>query len=438
MSFDVGFFLLGALFIAVAALGSFVKRLPLTQTMFYLCAGALVGPLGLGVLSLDAQTHAKLLERLAEVAVLVSLFTTGLKLRVPLSDGRWKVPLRLAFVSMTLTVGLVAIVGVFGLGLPLGAAILLGAILAPTDPVLASDVQLEHAHDRDRLRFSLSGEAGLNDGTAFPFVMLGLGLLGLHEIGTWGWRWWAVDVVWAIVGGLGIGAACGAAVGKLVLYLRREHREGMGRDEFLALGVIALSYGAALLAHAYGFLAVFAAGLALRAIERRHTGDKPLEEMLPTASADKVHEIATAPETAPAHLAGAVLNFNEQMERIMEVALVLIIGLALSRSYLRLEEAWFIALLFLVIRPVAVFAGLVGSRPAAAERGLLSWFGIRGIGSLYYLTYAVDRGLNADVAWQLVSITLTVIASSIIIHGITVTPLMNWYQGWRQRRRINA
>jgi NhaP-type Na+/H+ or K+/H+ antiporter len=438
MTFDFGYFVLGALFLSVAVLGSFVKRLPLTQTMIYLVVGALVGPLGFGLLSLDAQVHSQLLERLAEIAVIVSLFTTGLKLRAPLSDNQWFVPVRLAFASMTLTVGLVALVGVFGLGLPLGAAILLGAILAPTDPVLASDVQLGNPHDRDRLRFSLSGEAGLNDGTAFPFVMLGLGLLGLHELGSWGWRWWTVDVVWAIAGGLGIGTFVGTAVGKLMLHLRREHREGLGHDEFLALGVIALSYGAALLLHAYGFLAVFAAGLALRTIERRRSGDQPREEVLVTASPEKIAEIATGRETAPAHLAGSLLNFNEQMERIMEVALVLVIGLALSRSYLRLEEVWFVALLFLAIRPAAVLLGLLGTRRTAKERGLLSWFGIRGIGSLYYLMYAVNHGLSAEHAERLISTTLTVIAVSIIIHGITVTPLMDWYQKTRERRSAGA
>lgn len=432
MTFAVGYLSLGALFIAVATLGSVVKRLPLTQTIIYLLAGLVIGPLGFGVLSLDAQVHSRLLELLAEVAVIVSLFTTGLKLRVPLREGRWRVPLRLALSSMALTVGLVAVAGVVGLGLPLGAAILLGAVLAPTDPVLASDVQLENPLDRDRLRFSLSGEAGLNDGTAFPFVMLGLGLLGLHDLGAGGWRWWAVDVVWAIAGGLGVGTLCGAAVGKLVIYLRREHHEGIGRDEFLALGVIALAYGTSLLLHVYGFLAVFAAGLALRAIERRHTGDTPLEDVLASATAEKKNEVATAPETAPAHMAGSILNFNEQMERILEVALVLIIGLLFSPDYLRMDEVWFIAILFLVVRPVSVSLGLLGSGRVAAERGLICWFGIRGIGSLYYLMYAVNRGLSADLARQLTSLTLTVIVISIVVHGITVTPLMDWYQ--RNRR----
>jgi NhaP-type Na+/H+ or K+/H+ antiporter len=322
--------------------------------------------------------------------------------------------------------------GVFGFGLSLGAAILLGAILSPTDPVLASDVQLENPHDRDRLRFSLTGEAGMNDGTAFPFVMLGLGFLGLHEIGAWGWRWWALDVVWAIGGGLAIGASCGAVVGKLVLYRRYERQGGTGRDEFLALGLISLSYGLALMAHTYGFLAVFAAGLAFRAIEHRHTGDKSPQELV-AMEAPGEKGLPSNPETAPAQMASAVLTFNERMERIMEVALVLIVGAALSPTYLSINDVWFIALLFLIIRPLSVTVGLFGHRAGAMERAMISWFGIRGIGSLYYLMYAVNRGLSAEVADRLISITLTAIAVSIVIHGVTVTPLMARYQ--RRRRR---
>jgi NhaP-type Na+/H+ or K+/H+ antiporter len=431
MTLESGYLLLGVLMIAVAVVASMVRRLPMTETMIYLTAGAFIGPLGAGLIHLDPRTHSHLFERLAEVAVIVSLFTTGLKLRLPRTDPRWWIPLRLAFVSMALTVGLVACVGVVGLGLPLGAAILLGAILAPTDPVLASEVQLEHPHDRDRLRFSLTGEAGLNDGTAFPFVMLGLGLLGLHELGSWKWRWWAVDVIWAVAGGLAIGTACGAGMGKLVLYLRRVHREALGRDEFLALGLIALSYGAAVVVHAYGFLAVFAAGLALRSIERQKTGDRPPKEVVALATAGQKEEIATAPDTGPAHMAGAVLTFNEQTERLLELAVVLLLAVALGPAYFRFEDVWFIALLFLVIRPVSVLLGLLGAGIEGSERRLLSWFGIRGIGSVYYLMYAVNRGLDAETTSRLISLTFMIVAVSIVIHGITVTPLMARY---RERR----
>jgi NhaP-type Na+/H+ or K+/H+ antiporter len=244
------FLIVGGLLVLMALTSTVLKRLPLSASMLYLALGVGIGPYGLGLLRLDPIDQAALLERLTEVAVIVSLFTAGLKLRVPLTDRRWWLPLRLAFGSMALAVGLVTAVGFYGLGLPLGAAVLLGAILAPTDPVLASDVQLERPTDRDRLRFGLTGEAGLNDGTAFPFVMLGLGLLGLHDLGNLGWRWWAVDLLWAVTGGLAIGWLLGTLIAQLVLYLRQTHREAVGLDDFLALGLIALAYGTALLLHA--------------------------------------------------------------------------------------------------------------------------------------------------------------------------------------------
>src|SRR5688572_914725 len=198
MGFNLWFVIAGVLFIAMALGSTLLKRLPLTTGLLYLTVGVAVGPEGLGLLDLDPLTGAPVLERLTEVAVIVSLFTAGLKLRLDWRDPRWSLPLRLATVSMALTVGLIALVGVAVLGLPLGAAILLGAVLAPTDPVLASDVQVAHVRDEDTVRFGLTGEAGMNDGAAFPFVMLGLGLLGLHDLGDFGWRWLAVDVLWAV------------------------------------------------------------------------------------------------------------------------------------------------------------------------------------------------------------------------------------------------
>ena len=435
MNFTAAYLVIGSLLIVVAVVASFMRRLPISETMIYLGVGLVLGPIGWGFFEVNAQKNAALLERLSELAVVVSLFTAGLKLRVPLRERRWWIPLRLAFVSMAITVGLIALVGVYGLGLSVGAAILLGGILAPTDPVLASGVQLQDTQDRDRLRFSLTGEAGLNDGTAFPFVMLGLGLLGLHEIGEGGWRWLVVDVLWAIPAGLAIGGLCGMATARLVLWLRREHHEGLGRDEFIALGLIAFSYGAALALHAYGFLAVFAAGLALRMVERSHSGDKTPDEVLAMESVSQPEEIATHPEKAPAHMAGAVLAFNEQMERIMEVALVLVLGAILLPGYLQWKDFWFIAVLFLIIRPIAVTAGMFRMAVSRPERGMLSWLGIRGIGSIYYLMYAVRHGLPHDLAWRLISLTLVTITVSIVLHGITVTPLMSWYSERRRRKQ---
>ena len=201
MSVWLWFLIVGAVFVLMALASSTLRRLPLSTSLLYLLIGVAIGPVGLGLLRLDPLDDAKLLEHLTEVAVVISLFTSGLKLRARLRDPAWREPLRLAFGAMALTVGLIALVAVAGLGLSLGAAVLLGAILAPTDPVLASDVQVKRPTDTDRLRFSLTGEAGLNDGTAFPFVMLGLGLLGLHELGAGGWRGGGGGLLWGTAAG---------------------------------------------------------------------------------------------------------------------------------------------------------------------------------------------------------------------------------------------
>lgn len=439
MTVNLWFIIVGLLLVAMALSDSVLRRLPLTTALLYLAGGVALGPLGLGLLALDPVEHAELLERVAEIVVIVSLFAAGLKLRAPLTERRWVVPVALAFGSMTLTVGLITLAAWLLLGLPLGAAVLLGAVLAPTDPVLASDVQVDEPSDHDRLRFSLTGEAGLNDGTAFPFVMLGLGLLGLHELGAGGWRWWAVDVVWAIGAGIAVGALLGTLVGKLVVYLRREHREALGLDDFLALGLITLSYGVALAIHSYGFLAVFAAGLAVRRIERRHSGEEAPPPSVEAASqSPEAEEDATDPDTAPAYMAQAVLGFTEQLERIGTVGVVLLVGGMLLPGTFSAPALWFAPLLFLVIRPLAVVPVMLISGFTRMQKGLVSWFGIRGIGSVYYLSYAVARGVPELEARVLMGITLWVVAASIIIHGISVTPLMNSYGKRHEPRKTGV
>jgi NhaP-type Na+/H+ or K+/H+ antiporter len=346
------------------------------------------------------------------------------------------VPVRLAFLSMMITVGLIALLGVAFLDLSLGAAILLGAVLAPTDPVLASDVQVSSPDDRDHVRFGLTGEAGLNDGTAFPFIMLGLGLLGHHDLGDFGWKWIAVDVLWSIPVGLLTGAISGVVVGRLVLYLRRVHRMATGFDDFLTLGLIALSYGVALLVHSYGFLAVFAAGLALRRVVavneeavsedrsfRRDRSDTPdLNKVEPDDEAIQVH-----PVTAPTYLMRAMLGFNEQLEHIGEAALVVAVGAMLTAGIFTGSAIWFVPALFLLVRPIAVKVGLLGMPIAESQRRVMTWFGIRGIGSIYYLTYAYEHGVEGELAETLGELTLVVIVCSAIVHGISVTPIMTWY-----------
>jgi NhaP-type Na+/H+ or K+/H+ antiporter len=451
------FLVVGVLLLAVAIGGSLLKRLPLTASLLYLAAGVALGRNGLGLLDLDPQDDAALLERLAEVAVLISLFTAGLKLRHPWNDRRWRLPVLLATSTMTITIVLVAAAGVLGLGLPLGAAVLLGAIIAPTDPVLASDVQVENAGDRDRLRFALTGEAGLNDGTAFPFVMLGLGLLGLHDLGELSWRWIAVDVVWAVGAGLAVGWLLGTIVGRVVLYLRRTHREAVGLDELLALGLIALAYGVALLVASYGFLAVFAAGLAVRRVERRESSSDPSAAVAPDdvraaatsaglaaasgnggAGPVGMEDLATGAATAPAYMAEASLGFTEQLERLGEFVIVLLLGSMLGRATLTADAIWFVPLLFLVIRPAAIALGAPMRGAPTPQRVLASWFGIRGIGSVYYLMYATQHALPTALGERLAAITLSVVAASIVVHGLSVTPLMRAYSRQQGRDRSAA
>ncbi|MEP7058348.1 MAG: cation:proton antiporter [Caldimonas sp.] len=444
MDFALWSAIIGLLLVAMALGDSVLARLPLSTSMLYVAVGVAVSPLWLGLSALTPTAHSKLLEHMAEVVVLLSLFTAGLKMSLGLGDGRWLLPLRLAIVSMLVTVAGIAGAGMLLLGLPLGAAILLGGILAPTDPVLASEVELEHAGDRDRLRFSLTGEAGLNDGTAFPVVLLGLGLLGLHEIGPYGLHWVAIDVVWATACGIAVGGVLGTLVGKLVLYLRRTHQEATGLDNFLALGLIALSYGVAQLAHGLGFLAVFAAGVALRRIEQRETkaaapppqraNTPPAPESAEVAEQaiadpDQSHaeQVAVHPQHAPAFMAHAVSSFNEQIERIGEVAAVIVIGMLLWAIDWQDAHWWFVVLLLVLIRPVAVAIGLAGSKTSISQRTLIGWFGIRGIGSLYYVMYAINHGLAPGLANTLLALTLSAVVASITVHGISVTPLMALY-----------
>jgi NhaP-type Na+/H+ or K+/H+ antiporter len=401
MTWALWFAIGGSLLVLMALSGSVLSNKPISTAMVYLAAGVVAGPLVLGLAAPAWQDHARLLEHLTEVIVLLSLFTSGLKMSVGLREKRWLPPLRLALVSMVATVLLVTAAGVWLLGLPLGVAVLLGGILAPTDPVLATEVQLESLKDRDQLRFALTGEGGLNDGTAFPVVMLGLGLVGAHEIGAWGWRWLAVDVVWASAIGLSVGGALGAAVGRLVLWLRVRHRAAEGYENFLALGLIGLSYGLAVVSHGYGFLAVFAAGLALRHTERG------------TAEADMTH---------------AVMSFNEQLDRIGEMVGVVVLGLLLASVPWVPAALWFVPLALLVVRPLSVWVGLAGSRTSPMQRRLIGWFGIRGIGSLYYLCYALNHGLPPEFAPMLVGLTVAVVVSSIVVHGLSVTPLMALYK----------
>jgi NhaP-type Na+/H+ or K+/H+ antiporter len=431
MSLAVWALFVGVLMVTMVVAGTLLGRLPLSSAMVYLAVGWMLGPDAMNVLRPDPFLHAVALERLAEVALLISLFAVGMQLGVPLRDLRWRLPARLAVVSMTMMVAMVAAIGVWLLDLPLGAAILLGAILAPTDPVLASGVHSEPGSRPDRLGFSLAGEGGLNDGTAFPFVMLGLGLLGFEELGPGFANWWGIHLLWATLGGIAIGAALGSAAGRLVVYLRSRHGQAVGLDEFLGLGLIGMAYGLAQISLASGFLAVFAAGLALQRVREgpRLADEPPAHAPAPVqdASALQIHHAGDMQD--------AVQAFNEQLEKVAELALVLMLGAMLA--YARPVPAvwWFVPLLLFVLRPLSVLVALPGEGLSRPQQTMIGWFGIRGIGSIFYLLFALHHPLAAPVAETLVSLTLWTVAASITVHGLSAQPLMRRYTLWRRRAR---
>ncbi|WP_342114473.1 cation:proton antiporter [Pseudoduganella sp. OTU4001] len=412
--------LAGLILIAMMLTGTLLSRLPLSGAMVYLVGGMVLGPLGISIIDLHPIKDAATLELMTEIALLISLFSVGLKLEVPILDRRWIAPYRLAFISMTITVALIAAIGVYGLAMPLGVAVLLGGILAPTDPVLATAIQAEPGAIHDTARFSLAGEGALNDGTAFPLVLLGLGLMQLHDLGESGRQWWALDLLWSMVGGIAAGVLVGALLGKLVVYLRTRHQSATGLDEFLALGVIAISFGAAQLCHASGFLAVFFAGMALRSARNFPLlGTKPM--------APGMNEPATHSHHASGVMTRAVLGFNEQLERIAELGIVLVVGAMLPYIANPASLWWFVPALFLVVRPLSVLLGMAGAAVPLQQSMLVGWLGIRGIGSVYYLEFALNHGVSGASAQQLVTLTLGVVAASILVHGVTGRPLMRCY-----------
>jgi len=437
MSTAAWFLLAGAILLGMGLTAGIIRRLPVTSAILYLCVGLVFGPTVLFAYHFNPLEQSGVLELITEIAVLLSLFTAGMKMPVPVTAARWRSPVLLAFVAMGVTAALMAGFGYFALGLPLGAAILLAGILAPTDPVLATEVQARHPGDRDRLRFRLTCEAGMNDGSAFPVVMLGLGLLGLHDLGADGWRWLALDLVWATAAGIVVGALGGDLLARMVCWMRREGRGHGLLDDFLALGLIALVYGVSVMIHAWGFLAVFFAAVSLRQTELRLTGRRAEPRRLQTTRTD-ARDAALRGEAVPARVTDGSLVFNEQLERLSEVVLILLLGGTLfvnSWTWPAVATALF---LFLSARPLGVFIVSLDTRMPNRLRAMTGWFGVRGIGSLYYLMYAIEHGLPDALALELLRITLIVVTLSILVHGISAKPLMGMVRGSVRRTARQA
>jgi NhaP-type Na+/H+ or K+/H+ antiporter len=304
-------------------------------------------------------------------------------------------------------------------------------VLASTDPVLASDVQVDRPYEFSRLRFALTGEAGLNDGAAMPLVTLGLALTGVSPTVSNPWSWVLSHVIWGFLGAVGIGGVIGDLGGRYMLHLRLRHQEKLGTDNFLALGLIGLSYGLATVAHTLGFVAVFAAGVAVRRIERRMNEEPPETIEVKIGDPAEEQEVATDPDKAAAFMLLRLLSFTENLERIGEAVVVILLGSLLRNSMLTGGALILAPLLFFVVRPLSVFLSLIGSPMDQAERSMTAWFGIRGMASVYYLAYLHNAGAPDSMVREIAAIAVGVVAYSILLHGISVTPLMRWFEDRR-------
>ena len=420
-------YLLGgvALLLAVV-LPTALRTAALSAPVVLLGLGVLMGLLPLpDAVQLTPTDDRAVIEHLTELTVIISLMGVGLALDRPLnvrswmSWRRWGTTWRLLAIAMPLSIAVTAVLGWWFVGLAPASAILLGAALAPTDPVLASDVQVagpttdeedeDEIDERDEVRFALTSEAGLNDGLAFPFVHLAILVVGAGSLADWGVTWVGWDLIGMTVVGVLVGMGTGWVLAKAAFRSNRPSiRMAETGEPLLALAAVMLSYGVAQVAHGYGFLAVFACAMTLRSMER---------------SADYhalMHEVV------------------ERLERLLTLIVLLLLGIAISGgllSSLSWQGAALGVLLLLVVRPVTAWIALrIGAAPkqrvdggglGPRERLATAFFGIRGIGSIYYLAYATgqEEFSDADTLWSTVAF---VIAVSVVLHGVTATPVMRW------------
>jgi NhaP-type Na+/H+ or K+/H+ antiporter len=399
---------LGAVGLLVSWAPIALARLPMSLAIICVALGIVMFSTGTLSFNPDPRTWDTVTERLAELVVIVSLMGAGLKLDRPLGWRRWGSTWRLLGIAMPLTIAASAWLGVAGLGFPLAMALLLGAAMAPTDPVLAADVQVgpPRSGDEDEVRFGLTSEAGLNDGLAFPFVHLALLLIAggftVADVGTWiGWY-----VVGKIALGLAIGLAVGWVLGREAFHSRSDQlRLAEHGEPLLALAALLTAYGAAELVGGYGFLAVFACAMRVRAAERGHSYQRAMHGLI------------------------------ERLERLMTLLVLLVLGMAMTRGLLEHLDWRGVAValaLVLLVRPVAGYVALaVRPRDEDLDGGLdrgeaaaVAFFGVRGVGSLYYLAYATSHEHVPDEPWLWSTVAFTVIVS-VLLHGVTATPAMS-------------
>jgi NhaP-type Na+/H+ or K+/H+ antiporter len=440
--------LCGAVLLLMALTSAYLRNLPISTSAIYLALGMAIGPLGIGWLRVDLREAVPWLERLTEGSVVLALFVGGLKLRLPLRHPAWRAAYLLAGPVMLASIAGVAVCAKLLFGADTATALLLGAVLAPTDPVLAGTVKVNSAEDHDRVRYGLSGEAGLNDGMAFPFVILALLWAASDGPGEWTTGWAVERVLWAVPAGLLLGFALGRGVGRLAILLRSRQRNTGAPSDFLALALSALSYVGAEAIGAWGFLAAFAAGVGLRHAELHVTQETPHPDHAEAVAAANESSTADAlphppaetlvgatveaeelkePAVAAGVLVAETISFGDTAERLLEVMLVVLVGVCLASNW-DPRAVPLALLLFMVIRPVTTRVLLAGTPTTPAQRWMMGWFGIRGIGSLYYLSYALSHGLEGAAAGEVAGLTISVVALSILIHGMSARPVLAWYE----------
>lgn len=393
----------GTLVLLTAWLPMVLRQMPLSLPICCVGIGAGLSFLpAVADLAPSPQSHIQLIEKLSELVVIVSLMGAGLKIDRLISWTRWIVTWRLLGIAMPLTILALTALASTLLGLGVAAALLLAAALAPTDPVLASDVQVGAPTEgqEDEMRFALTSEAGLNDGLAFPFVHLAIALAAAEGFGAWQFgEWLAVSVLWKIALGIGLGFAIGRGLGWLTFHLPNPAKLSRTGDGFVALGITCLTYAAVEAAHGYGFIGVFVAALALRSTHRSH------------AYHTKMHDYA------------------EELERLLMMVLLVGFGAALVGGGLLQALTWpsvaFAMLALFIVRPLSGWISLLGSGRPTSERAVISFFGIRGLGTIYYLAYALNHAAfeRAEVLWSTAALTILI---SIILHGITITPVLRF------------
>lgn len=389
----------GLLIALVAWLPLALKRLPLSLPIVCIGIGATIFLLPQVTLRPLPIRFPELTERFAEAVVIIALMGAGLKIDRVFGWRRWSITWRLLAITMPLGIAAITLLGGWAIGLPWAAALLLAASLAPTDPVLAADVQVgpPKTGDEDEVRFGLTSEAGLNDGAAFPFVHLAILLaVALPADKPWVAEWLTYRVLWEVLGGIAGGWLVGRAFGWLTFHVPGESKLAQTGDGLIALSATLVSYGLTEMLHVYGFLAVFVTALTFRHTHREHQFQADM------------HAI------------------TEQIERLAMMVLLILFGGALVSGLLSSVtwmDAAFALFILLVVRPVTGWLALVGHPAERGEKLTLAFFGIRGVGSIYYLAYGINHMPIADAPrlWGIVGL---VVLLSVLLHGLTVTPIM--------------